>query len=243
MTISVLDSERFLNIREDRRRVALHEAEIRSDGPHEVVVTGYASLFEDPYDVFGGPSRSGGWTEIVDRRAFKRTLGNNPDVVFVLNHDQSGIPLARTTAGTLRLSTDSKGLIPEARIDRRDPLVHSVEIALEKGHMNEMSFSFRTMDQKWNSDYTERRLLEVNLDKGDVSLVTHGANPNTRMGLVPTLEALSAMDLLEVRSLDNPVGLLTEARSQIDWLLSELTPVRPSRRTLTLSEALQMVGD
>lgn len=239
--ISKEEAETLVKFREDRRQVALHDAEIRAEGAHEVVVTGYASLFEDPYDVHGGPARSGGWTEVVDRRAFKRTLGNNPDVVFVLNHNQSGIPLARTAADTLHLSTDSKGLISEARIDRRDPLVQSVEIALEKGHMNQMSFSFRAMDQKWNTDYTERRLLEVNLDKGDVSLVTHGANPNTRMGLVPALEALSAMDLFEVRSLDDPIALLTEIRSQSDRLLKELA--RPSRRTLTLSEALQMVND
>jgi HK97 family phage prohead protease len=101
-------------------------------------VTGYASLFDDPYDVFGGPIGKG-WTETVDRGAFKTTLSRNPDVVFVLNHDKTGIPLARTTAGTLRLSVDSKGLLTEARIDRRDPLAQSVEIALEKRHMQEMS--------------------------------------------------------------------------------------------------------
>jgi HK97 family phage portal protein len=59
VTIPQLDRERFLGIREDRREVALHEAEIRSEGANEAVVTGYASLFEDPYDVFGGPNRSG----------------------------------------------------------------------------------------------------------------------------------------------------------------------------------------
>jgi HK97 family phage prohead protease len=243
VTLPLLDRERFLGVREDRRQVALHEAEIRAEGPHEAVVTGHASLFEDPYDVFGGPNGKG-WTEMVDRGAFRTTLARNPDVVLVLNHDKTGIPLARTTAGTLRLSTDSRGLYTEARIDRRDPLAQSVEIALEKGHMNEMSFAFRTVRQSWNAEYTERRLLEVNLDKGDVSLVTHGANPNTRMGLVPVLEALSLADVLELRAnVDDPVGLLTEARSQIDRLLSELTPVRSSRRTLTLSEALQMVND
>jgi HK97 family phage prohead protease len=240
-TTAVNDRERFLGVREDRRQVALHEAEIRAEGPHEAVVTGYASLFDDPYDVFGGPNGKG-WTETVDRGAFRTTLARNPDVVLVLNHDKTGIPLARTTAGTLRLSTDSKGLLSEARIDRRDPLAQSVEIALEKRHMQEMSFAFRTVRHSWNTDYSERRLLEVNMDKGDVSLVTHGANPNTRMGLAPTLEALSLVDALELRAnLDDPVGLLNEARSQIDRLLSEL--VRPSRRTLTLSEALQMVND
>jgi HK97 family phage prohead protease len=245
VTIPQQDRDRFLGIREDRREVALHEAEIRSDGPNDAVVTGYASLFEDRYDVFGGPDRTGGWTEIVDRGAFRTTLSRNPDVVLVLNHDKTGIPLARTTAGTLNLSTDSKGLLTEARLDRRDPMVQSVAIALEKRHMQEMSFAFRTVRHDWSDDGRVRRLVEVSLDKGDVSLVTHGANPNTRMGLVSALEALSlAEDLeLELRAdTDDPVGLLTEARSKIDRLLTKLT-VRPSgRRTLTLREAEEMVN-
>lgn len=177
---------------ETRVPAVLAQVEFRSEGAHDVVVGGYASLFDDPYDVSGGPTGNG-WTEVVDRQAFRSTLAAQPDVVLTINHSKSNIPLARTTAGTLRLSTDSLGLFSEARLDRREPMARSIELAIEKGHLNEMSFAFRTVRQQWNPEYTQRRLLEVNLDKGDVSLVTHGANPNTRMGLVPALAAVSEL--------------------------------------------------
>ena len=49
----------------ERRNVAVSDFEVRSEGD-ELVLDGYASLFESPYEVFGGPTR-GGWIEVVDR--------------------------------------------------------------------------------------------------------------------------------------------------------------------------------
>jgi hypothetical protein len=54
-------------------------------------------VFNQPYDM--GP-----FWEQVDRRAFDRTLGMQPDVRLLIDHE--GQPLARTKSGTLTLSTD-----------------------------------------------------------------------------------------------------------------------------------------
>jgi hypothetical protein len=35
------------------------------------------------------------------------------------------------------------------------------------------------VSQDWNSDRSERKITEVSLDRGDVSVVNYGANPNT----------------------------------------------------------------
>jgi hypothetical protein len=79
------------------------------------------------------------------------------------------------------------------------------------------------------------------MDKGDVSLVTHGANPNTRMGLTPALEALAARRHgLELRSLDDPVGPHRGPLPDRPAALAAGTSDRA--RTMTLREAMRMVN-
>lgn len=228
-------AQRLLGVPEWR---GIDDYEVRKAGD-EFIVRGYASLFASPYPVAGGPD-AGGFLEEVDRRAFDVTLGAKPDVHFLINHE--GVTLARTKSGTLTLSTDNKGLLSEARIDRRDPMGASLEVKMERGDLDEMSFAFRTVRQEWNEDYTERRLLEVNIDKGDVSVVNNGANDKTRIRIADARDALSVLssaDLVEVRGLDNPIEALREARAHIDRLLVDITP--PSSRTLTLAEAMRVL--
>jgi HK97 family phage prohead protease len=228
-------ASRLLGVPEWR---GIDDYEVRSAG-NEFIVRGYASLFDSPYTVAGGPD-AGGWLETVDRRAFDVTLNSNPDVHFLINHE--GVTLARTKSGTLTLSTDRKGLISEARIDRRDPMGQSLEVKMERGDLDEMSFAFRTVRQEWNEDYTERRLLEVNLDKGDVSVVNNGANDKTRIRITDARDALSVLssaELVECRGLDDPLSVLRETRSHIDRLIMEIVPA--DKRPLTISEAQRVL--
>lgn len=214
---------------------AIDDYEVRSEG-NEFVVLGYASLFESEYQVNGGPD-VGGWNERVHRNAFDKTLSSSPDVHFLINH--AGKSLARTKSGTLKLSADKKGLLSEARIDRRTQDGRDLEISMERGDLDEMSFGFRTVRHDWPGEL--RTLLEVNLDKGDVSVVNNGANGATRIRLAhpkDVLEALAHADLTEVRSMDNPAQALREARAHLDRLLAEITP--PSSRTLSIAEALRV---
>lgn len=228
-------AQRLLGVPEWR---GIDDYEVRKEG-NEFLVRGYASLFDSPYPVAGGPE-AGGWTETVDRRAFDVTLGSNPDVHFLINHE--GVTLARTKSGTLSLSTDKKGLLAEARIDRRDPMGQSLEVKMERGDLDEMSFAFRTVRQEWDADYAERRLLEVNIDKGDVSVVNNGANDKTRIRITDARDALSVLsstELIEARGLDNPLDQLREARAHIDRLLADLTP-KDSRR-LSIADAMRVL--
>lgn len=221
------------------RGISDYEVRKSTDG-HEFLVRGYASLFGSVYTVGGGPD-AGGFDEQVDRRAFDVTLAAKPDVHFLINHE--GRSLARTKSGTLKLKTDSTGLLSEARIDRRTRDGQDLEISMERGDLDEMSFAFRTIRHDWSDDGALRTLLEVNIDKGDVSVVNNGANPNTRIRIdgAGAVRALSRLDLAEARSsLEDPLGALTEARSRINELIAELTP--PASRTLTLAEAMREAG-
>jgi HK97 family phage prohead protease len=210
--------------------------EVRSQG-NEFIVRGYAALFDHVYPVGGGPD-AGGWNEQSDREAFDKTLRGNPDVHFLINH--TGVSLARTKSGTLKLGTDSKGLDTEARIDRRLQDGRDLEIRMERGDLDEMSYAFRTMRQEWQGDL--RTLLEVNMDKGDVSVVNNGANDATRIHIASPQEILQAVrstELAEVRGMDDPLAALKEARTHLDALIREVTP--QDSRSLSIAEALRVI--
>lgn len=201
----------------ERRSIAATEFELRARGD-ALRLTGYASMFGQHYDVLGGPPR--GWSEVVDRRAFNVTLADRPDLHLLINHE--GLPLARTKSGTLRVSTDTTGLHVEADLDPEDPDVQRLRTKMARRDMDEMSFAFRVKDDLWSDDLTERRLTEVSLHKGDVSVVNFGANPGTAAQL---LHAVADLETAELRSL-NPDDL-KRARAKIAEVERETH--RPSR--------------
>lgn len=144
-------------------------------------ITGDAAAYE--MEDFLGP-----WTESVDVGAFRTTLSQGCDTAFLLNH--SGMTLARTKPGTLKLSEETNpgaspvygltGLHSEAMLDPKNMYVEAMRSAVDRGDLDEMSFAFRVLRDKWDERTWERRWInEVSLDKGDVSLVNYGANPNT----------------------------------------------------------------
>jgi HK97 family phage prohead protease len=153
----------------ETRNVQVAPLEVRSAAGGMVVVRGYASTFNQRYDV------GGRWTEVVMPGAFDVTLKKKADVVLQVNHE--GLPLARTKSGTLKLSTDSHGLLMDATLNPSDPDAARLLPKLERGDVDEMSIGFFTKRDKWVDDV--RQLLELSLHKGDVSVVTFGSNEHT----------------------------------------------------------------
>lgn len=237
--MATLKSDRLLGAPE-RRAFKCEQFELRATSDTSVTLAGYASVFDRGYEMYGGPDK-GGWTEIVDRSAFDETLKRKPDLHLLINHE--GMPLARTKSGTLRLSTDSTGLKVEADLDRSDPDVQRLEVKMGRGDMDEMSFAFRTVRHEWANDETERRLLELNLDKGDVSVVNFGASPHTSAGIRSMQDAIAAItagDLSEMRSLDTE-----EVRSALEILgqLINDEPVveQPQTQGMSVAQARRLL--
>ncbi|MER6064835.1 HK97 family phage prohead protease [Streptomyces sp. NPDC001792] len=143
-------------------------------GGDALTFTGYACVTEQGYEM---EDWLGPFTEVVRQGAFKKTLDENADVPFLVNH--SGLTLARTKSGTLRLAEDDTGLHTEADLDPASPHVQALRSAMERGDVDEMSFGFWITRQQWSPDYDQRDILEVSLNKGDVSVVNYGANPAT----------------------------------------------------------------
>lgn len=229
----------------ERRSIQLevNDFELRSDGD-TLKFEGYPSLFSSSYEMYGGPDK-GGWIESVDKRAFDRTLTTKPDVVLNLNHGEggTGLPLARTTSGTLELRTDAKGLKSIASLDLRDPDVQALQVKVGRGDINQMSFAFRTIRQEWDDEETKRTLLELSLDRGDVSIVTNGANPKTSVQLRSMIEMLANMDpeqaADEIRSLEDDVlAQLDAARTLLASLARPVAEEKSGR--LSLSQARRL---
>lgn len=229
-------------------RLSLTRADGGSDGPGTLQFAGYASVTGVAYDIYGGPG-DGGWDETIVRGAFSKTLAAKPDVVFLLNH--RGMTLARTKSGTLSLAEDDQGLDTRATLDPRQTDVADLSIAMERGDMDEMSFAFwivREMwfdangDEKpwWDLSAIHRQILEVDIDRGDVSLVNFGANPHTSAALRaavtdPGLRLRSQRDLILLA-----LGNLDHANER--GPVAEIEPSAPSideaMRRLEIAKAL-----
>ncbi len=212
-----------------RRITAPFELRKNDSGGTGLTFRGYASTTETEYPVFGGTFP--GWMETMAAGSFKKTLRENADVAFLINHD--GMTLARTKSGTMQLREDKNGLAVTANLDPRQNVVNDLYVASERGDIDEMSFAFRVTRDEWYDDEgklsteyegTKRRILEVNLNKGDVSAVNYGANDTTSGGFRDVEMALAELrdggDLSDkqrdvIRSLARSLGDGEEQRTGV----------------------------
>jgi len=162
---------------------------VEKDGKTFLQLEGCASVVEKSYRMF---DCFGEYDEIVDAAAFDVTLAASPDVVFLLNH--TGLAMARTKNGTLTLSADDEGLQSSALLNPTRSDVTDLAAAIDDGVVTEMSFAFRIESGQWSPDYTEYRINQVDLDRGDVSAVNYGANPHTSISARSLYEALDRLE-------------------------------------------------
>ncbi len=153
------------------RTFNVQDLEIREEGDTKTVV-GYAS-------VFNTLSNDMGFREIISEGAFEGRL--NDDVRFLINHD--GLPLARTTNNTLRLSTDKIGLRYEADVADTS-LGRDLMELMKNGTINQSSFAFTVDDDSWEvKDGVNVRTIKKVSRLYDVSAVTYPAYEEASVGL------------------------------------------------------------
>jgi HK97 family phage prohead protease len=135
-------------------------------------LAGYAALFNSP------SKNLGGFVETIAPGAFDRALREKQVVRFTFNHSPDAV-LSRSDNGTLKLSTDAKGLRFTAQLNKNIQQHQDIFEACKAGLYNECSFAFIVAPdgQKWSPDGTQRTLLDVNLL--DCSLVAEPAYPGT----------------------------------------------------------------
>lgn len=161
----------------ERRTFTVRNIETREAEDGVMRLSGYAAVFNDS-------SVPLPFSERIAPGAFRKTLSETPDVRLLINHE--GLPLARTKNGTLELSEDEVGLRFDAELPDTTE-ARDLWTLIQRGDVDQMSFAFRVIRQKWSADRTERTLTEVSLADGDVSVVTYPAYPTT------TVEAREAL--------------------------------------------------
>jgi HK97 family phage prohead protease len=152
----------------ERRTYTVRNVEARSEDG-EMRLSGYAAVFNEP-------SLPLPFREYIAPGAFRKTLQETPDVRLLINHE--GLPLARTKNGTMTLTEDEVGLRFDAVLADTSESRDLYKL-IDRGDVDQMSFAFRVIRQKWNGDRSERTLTEVSLADGDVSVVTYPAYPAT----------------------------------------------------------------
>ena len=209
---------------------------VQRDGKSFFHFHGVASTVEQPYKMYDW---YGEYDEVVDAGAFDATLAASPDVAFLLNH--AGTTMARTKSGTLDLAVDETGLVSDAYCNPERSDVADLAHAISDGDIDEMSFAFRIVRGVWSPDYTEYRILEVDLDRGDVSAVNYGANPNTSIS-ARAKQALAAVDELPapyLRALAARAGeRLGDAASPAGPAAVASAPESVAARSVSYAEAL-----
>jgi len=167
----------------ERRTYTVRNVEARSEDG-EMRLSGYAAVFNEP-------SLPLPFREYIAPGAFRKTLQETPDVRLLINHE--GLPLARTKNGTMTLTEDEIGLRFDAVLADTSESRDLYKL-INRGDVDQMSFAFRVIRQKWNGDRSERTLTEVSLADGDVSVVTYPAYPATsveaREALIKAVQAV-----------------------------------------------------
>lgn len=155
----------------EKRAFILSNIEVRGD-PGKQILSGYAAVFNK----LSVPMM--GFREIIRPGAFGKSVKED-DIRILWNHDPN-LVLGRNTSGTLRLVEDAEGLkiendLPDTQIG------HDARETIRRGDVNQMSFSFRTISDRWfTQDGEDRReLLEVKVF--EVSPVTFPAYPETQV--------------------------------------------------------------
>jgi HK97 family phage prohead protease len=197
----------------ERRTFTVKGLEARQSDDGSMTLAGYAAVFNES-------SVPLPFKETIMPGAFRKTLSETPDVRMLINHE--GLPIARTKNGTMTLIEDERGLYFTAELadtsDARD-----IYALVSRGDVDQMSFAFRVIRQKWSEDRTRRILSEVSLADGDVSVVTYPAYPTTsveaRDKLVQAIEkAKTGRDITpeDMAVLDN---ILSELDSGHEYIM------------------------
>ena len=128
-----------------------------------------------------------GWfDEIIEQGALNGT--DLTDVRFLVNHDLSKIPLARSRRNngnsTMQLSPDDKGMAIEVELDTENNAdSKALYSAVSRGDITGMSFMFSIKDAEWDdldSDHPTRRIKAIS-SVVEVSAVTFPAYDATEI--------------------------------------------------------------
>lgn len=125
------------------KRFSTSPLQIRADtgteSEPEYILEGYFSVFGSPYQIFDD------CVEYVEPTAFDGALDG--DIRALVDHN-TNLVLGRTSAGTLELSTDKKGLFGRVHINPKDTDAMNLYERVKRGDVSQCSFGFDILDEE-----------------------------------------------------------------------------------------------
>ena len=162
-----------------QRRSYAFEVRADKDDQGGNIITGRPIVYDKMTDL--------GWfDEIIERGALDKT--NLQDVRFLVNHDTSKIPLARSRKNnknsTMQLTVDNNGMAIRVTLDTENNAdARSLYSAVQRGDISGMSFMFSIDDEEWEnleSDHPTRHVRKIGTVV-EVSAVTFPAYEQTEI--------------------------------------------------------------
>jgi len=206
-------------MKEMETRTFLGAVESREKDNGDIQIAGMPVVFNQATDI------GGFWEEKIAADSIdEKTLR---DVRLLVNHDMTGIPLARsrrnTSNSTMRLSIEKNGIEMVADLDQKNPKAIELNSAIERGDISGMSFAFLVDGDEWedlDSDYPKRTITHI-AEIYEVSAVTWPAYEQTS---------------ISSRSLESGQKSLADARAALE------SARQKSRKIADLNQRLKEIN-
>lgn len=165
------------------------EVRAEKDAERGDVIVGRPIVYDSKADI------DGLFSEIIDRGALDKA--DLTDVRFLVNHDTSKIPLARSRKNnknsTMQLTVDKDGMEIRVTLDTENNTeARNLYSAIQRGDISGMSFLFGVAEEEWDgldSEYPTRHIKAISTVV-EVSAVTFPAYEDTSI----TARNKSALD-------------------------------------------------
>jgi len=192
------------------------------------VLRGYALVYNELSDDLGG------FRERVLPGAADESAQTD-DIRCLINHDPNLI-LGRTSAGTLRLFPDERGLVYEVDLPNIS-YAQDIRVSVERGDVTGCSFSFDVIQDNWiREDGVDiRELHRIRLY--DVGPVTFPAYPQTTVVARSIMRAHGIDPDRLARALSRGTELADEDRAVIAQAIDALSQYLPAGEQVQPAEA------
>jgi HK97 family phage prohead protease len=206
-----LQEKSFKDMSNDKKRELRYAAEIRqsADGKAKHLF-GYAAAYNTPTTI------GGQFIEVLMPGCFDRCLAENPDIRCLWGHSDLNV-LGRTSAGTLTVRSDSKGLFYDVELPDTQA-AQDLWKSVERKDVTGSSFAFFPVKENWipatkPGELPTRQILECEVS--DVSPVAYpayerGTSVNARSLMPEALRA--AMDASDTNGQPVPFSRCDETR-------------------------------
>lgn len=170
-TLEKFDAE----VRSHKAIIEKREFRMESAEYEGQTIRGYAAVYNSDSEWMGG------FYEQIAKGAFDEVMDNDTRAYF--NHDEN-LLLGRVSSGTLRLSSDERGLYYEVDLPNTSYAKDLVEL-MKRGDVNQSSFAFLIDRDRWEErDGKTYRIIEKVSRLLDVSPVAQPAYPDATSELM-----------------------------------------------------------